>query len=108
MTKLLQLVQFEILCRQQIKCGYIDESILSKSRKLCWKRRKCWLPAFSPFPTMFSKVFFLKNAVKHNKTLSQVYSTEHPVLSHKDATAKGHIHHARLNSNSEGLFQSGG
>ena len=21
------------------------------------KRRKCWLPAFSPFPTMFSKVF---------------------------------------------------
>ena len=23
------------------------------------KRRKCWLPAFSPFPTMFSTVFFL-------------------------------------------------
>ena len=22
-------------------------------------RRKCWLPAFSPFPTMFSKGFFL-------------------------------------------------
>ena len=22
------------------------------------KRRKCWLPAFSPFPTMFSKGFF--------------------------------------------------
>ena len=22
--------------------------------KQCWKRRKCWLPAFSPFHTMFS------------------------------------------------------
>ena len=22
--------------------------------KHCGKRRKCWLPAFSPFPTMFS------------------------------------------------------
>ena len=22
--------------------------------KHCWKRRKCWFPAFSPFPTMFS------------------------------------------------------
>ena len=24
--------------------------------KHCGKRRKCWLPAFSPFPTMFSTV----------------------------------------------------
>ena len=31
--------------------------VLKKSRKYCGKRRKCWLPAFSPFPTMFSKVF---------------------------------------------------
>ena len=28
------------------------------------KRRKCWLPAFSPFPTMFSKVFFPGGVVK--------------------------------------------
>ena len=26
-------------------------------RKHCGKRRKCWLPAFSPFPTMFSRAF---------------------------------------------------
>ena len=26
-----------------------------KGRKLCGKRRKCWLSMFSPFPTMFSK-----------------------------------------------------
>ena len=31
-----------------------------KARKHCRKRRKCWLPAFSPFPTMFSKCFFFK------------------------------------------------
>ena len=26
--------------------------------KYCGKRRKCWLPAFSPFPTMFSYTLF--------------------------------------------------
>ena len=31
--------------------------------KHCGKRRKCWLPAFSPFPTKFSKAFSFK-AVK--------------------------------------------
>ena len=31
-----------------------------KGRKHCRKRRKCWLPAFSPFPTMFSKGFLYK------------------------------------------------
>ena len=30
----------------------------SKGRTHCGKRRKCWLPAFSPFPTMFSKGFY--------------------------------------------------
>ena len=27
-------------------------------RKHCGKRRKYWLPAFSPFATIFSKAFF--------------------------------------------------
>ena len=31
--------------------------VLGKGKKHFEKRRKCWLPAFSPFPTMFSKVF---------------------------------------------------
>ena len=26
----------------------------------CGKRIKCWLPAFSPFPTMFSEGLYLK------------------------------------------------
>ena len=33
------------------------EILLGMGRKYCGKRRKCWLPAFSPFPTMFSKGF---------------------------------------------------
>ena len=33
---------------------------LVASRKHCGKRRKCWLPAFPPFPTMFSNGLSLK------------------------------------------------
>ena len=51
--------------------GFADDKVkvaeveicIEKGRKQCGKRRKCWLPAFSPFPTMFSKGFFLR-AVK--------------------------------------------
>ena len=32
-------------------------------KKTLWKRRKCWLPAYSPFPTMLSKGFIL-NGIK--------------------------------------------
>ena len=28
--------------------------MLGKGRKHCWKNRKCWLPAFSSFPAVFS------------------------------------------------------
>ena len=31
-----------------------------KSKKHCGKRRKCWIPAFCPFPTAFSKAFFFR------------------------------------------------
>ena len=33
-------------------------------RKHCGKRRKCWLPAFSPFPAMFSKGFYFSWLLK--------------------------------------------
>ena len=33
--------------------------IVCESSKPCWKGRKCWFPAFSPFPTRFSKGYFL-------------------------------------------------
>ena len=35
-----------------------------KNKKQCGKRRKCWLPAFSPFPTILSKSFFFQGHQK--------------------------------------------
>ena len=45
--------------------------IMTQKLKLCWgkhagKKRKCWSPAFSPFPTMFSKVFFSRGVKSRN------------------------------------------
>ena len=37
-----------------------------KGRKHCGKRRKCWSPAFSPFPTMFSKAYFFRVVKKQD------------------------------------------
>ena len=45
-------------CRRQNECNLKTEILLGIGRKHCGKRRKCWLPEFSPFPTMFSKGFF--------------------------------------------------
>ena len=41
-------------------CNLITEILFGKGRKYCGKREKCWLPAFFPFPTMFSKGFFFR------------------------------------------------
>ena len=35
--------------------SFVHESM--SGRKTCGKRRKCWLPAFSSFPTMLSTLF---------------------------------------------------
>ena len=35
------------------------EFVLDRNEKILKKRKAAWLPAFSPFPTMFSKVLFL-------------------------------------------------
>ena len=53
-----RLVQIESICRRQNKCNLTPEILFGMGRKHCGKRRKCWLPAFSPFPTIFSKGFF--------------------------------------------------
>ena len=34
--------------------------VWARLENIVGKMRKCWLPAFSPFPTMFSKDFFFK------------------------------------------------
>ena len=52
------LVQIESICRRKDKYNLKMEILFRMGRKHCRKRRKCWFPAFSPFPTMFSKGFF--------------------------------------------------
>ena len=51
-------VQIERICRRQNKCDSNIQIYIWKGRKDCGKIRKCWLQAFSPFPTIFQKVFF--------------------------------------------------
>ena len=43
---------------QEINLTLEQKFFLGWVKKHCGKRRKCWLSAFSPFPTMFSKGFF--------------------------------------------------
>ena len=38
--------------------GSIGNIVGKGERKHCGKRKKCWLPAFSPFPIMFSNSFY--------------------------------------------------
>ena len=57
-TTKFRLVKTESICRRQNKCNLKTETCFGKGRKHCGKRRKCWLPGFSPFPTMFSKATF--------------------------------------------------
>ena len=54
-------VQIQSVCRQQNEHDRRTESCFWKGRKHCWKRRKCWLPAFSPFSAMFSKGFIYRD-----------------------------------------------
>ena len=49
------------ISRPQNKCDPKIRIFVWKGRKHSWKRRKCQLPEFSPFPpTMFSKGVNLK------------------------------------------------
>ena len=51
-------VQIESVCIRQLESVSKIRICFEKGRNHCGKRRKCWLPAFSSFPTMFSKGFF--------------------------------------------------
>ena len=56
-------LKIESICREEIKCRPDNNFCRRSDGKLCKKRRKCWLPAFSLFPTMFSKGFMLLNGI---------------------------------------------
>ena len=50
--------------------------VFGRVENIVGKRRKCWLPAFSPFPTMFSKGFFVRVV----KSLDCVVKSFNPIV----------------------------
>ena len=52
--------------RQQNKFYVKAEILFGMGRKHLGKSRKWWLPAFSPFPTVFSKGFFFRVVKSRN------------------------------------------
>ena len=55
--KILDATKLKAFADGKINVAQMMISVSVRARKHCGKRRKCWLPAFSPFPTMFSKGF---------------------------------------------------
>ena len=76
LTQNFGLTQIESICRRQNKCDSTTEICFGRDRKLCGKRRKCWLPTLSPFPTMLSKGYFL-GVVKSRDCMAKI-STMYP------------------------------
>ena len=62
----IRLVQIESIYRPKNKHDSKFEFCFGKGRKHLGKRRKCWLPAFSPFPTIFPKAFSFKEITSQN------------------------------------------
>ena len=56
--KILDWSEFKAFADDKIDANEKISILFGKGGKHCEKRRKCWLPAFSPFPTMFSKNLF--------------------------------------------------
>ena len=58
--KFLDWSKLKAFCRWQNKHNLKTQILVKSGRKHCGKRRKCWLPAFSHFLTMFSEGFFFR------------------------------------------------
>ena len=61
------------MSKKEKKCDFKIELDLGKVRKYFGKRRKCWLAAFSPFPTMFSKGLPTRCVNSRRKALTFVF-----------------------------------
>ena len=61
LNKQQQLSGFKPYADNEIKVAQKFKFVFKKGRKHCMKRRKCWLPAFSPFPTIFSTALCSKD-----------------------------------------------
>ena len=55
--KILDSTQLKAFADDKINSAHKTISVFDNVENIMGKRRKCWLPAFSPFPMMFSKSF---------------------------------------------------
>ena len=55
----IRLLHIESICRQQKNVTEILKLVMKRVENIVGKQRTCWSPTFSPFPTKFSKGFFL-------------------------------------------------
>ena len=69
------------ICTWQTKNNWILKFIMGNGGKHCGKRRKCWLPAFSPFLSMFWKGLFLKVVKSRDCLVKSIFSFSHNVSS---------------------------
>ena len=51
--KILDLPNFRAFADDNVNVVQVMQSMIGW--KTLWEKEKCWFPAFSPFPTMFSK-----------------------------------------------------
>ena len=58
LTKILDWSKLKALADDKINVAEMITSVSERVENIVGKRRKCWLPAFSLFLTMFSKPFF--------------------------------------------------
>ena len=56
-NKFLNCSKLKAFADDKNKCNLKTDILVRMGRKHCGKKRKCWLPAFSPFSAMFSKGF---------------------------------------------------
>ena len=68
------LVQIGSICRRKNKCCWSDRFSLSGMvENIVGKGEKCWLPAFSLFPTMFSKALFFRVLKSRDRVVKSLY-----------------------------------
>ena len=53
----------------KINCNLKSEICFGKGRNHCSNRRKCWLPASSPFPTMYFLSAVMVNVITLHQTI---------------------------------------
>ena len=72
--KFLDWSKLEALADNRINVIEKSKFVFGTGRKHCGKRRKCWLPAFSPFLTMFSIGLFLRVVISQVRPGGSVVS----------------------------------